>query len=153
MGTMSKQVATRMFGGAAYLRRLRERQKISRAKLASTVGTTENTIWRVETNLQEPGGVMLLEIVQALGANWQDLYELVRDKASSEEGIARADLWLAQSARLHEPGYSIVPISDQLTVLFETLRVEQATNPNPALERLLEAMGWLVMGWRTREQQ
>ncbi|GAB4197776.1 MAG: hypothetical protein OHK0022_16340 [Roseiflexaceae bacterium] len=143
----------RMFGGAAYLRRLRERQKISRAKLAATVSTTENTIWRVETNLQEPGGVMLLDIVHALGGNWQDLYELVHNKASNEEGIARADAWLVQSAHLREQGLSAAPSSDQLAVLIESLRAEQAgSNTNPAMERLLEAMRWLVVGWRTREQ-
>ncbi len=149
---MGKPVTMRMFGGAAYLRRLRERQKISRAKLAATVSTTENTIWRVETNLQEPGGVMLLDIVQALGASWQDLYELVHGKASNEEGIARADAWLAQSAHLHEQGSGVVPSSDQLAVLIETLRAEQSASTDPALDRLLEAMRWLATGWRAREQ-
>lgn len=48
---------------AAYVRQLRDAQDISRSRLAELVGTSDNNIWRIEEQGQEPRGGLLLLII------------------------------------------------------------------------------------------
>jgi transcriptional regulator with XRE-family HTH domain len=143
-----------MKAATAYLWRLREKQKISRAKLANLVSTTENTIWRVETGQQEPGGRLLISLVTALQANWQDVVDLVDQKnATQEDGRARADLWLALRASRTPPDTQTTPL-DQLTTIIGELRTElpaEAWN-SASSGPLLDSIRWLIQGWRAQRK-
>lgn len=139
-----------MKAAAAYLWRLRERQKISRAKLANLVSTTENTIWRVETGKQEPGGRLLVSLVTVLQANWQDVVDLVDQKtATPEDGRARADQWLALAAARSAPETQATPL-DQLTAIISELRTEAWDSTTSA--PLLDSIRWLIQGWRAQHK-
>lgn len=76
---------------AAYLADLRTSRKISRARLAEMVGTTEMSILRIEKQGQEPSGALLVRLVAALGASWEVITKLVDspdDEASRVAAIA-----------------------------------------------------------------
>lgn len=143
-----------MKAAAAYLWRLRERKKISRAKLANLVSTTENTIWRVETGKQEPGGRLLVSLVTVLQANWQDVVDLVDQKsATPEDGRARADQWLALAAARGAPETQATPL-DQLTAIISELRTELPTEAwdSTTSAPLLDSIRWLIQGWRAQRK-
>ena len=72
---------------AAYLLELRTRRRMSRARLAELVGTTEMSILRIETKGQEPSGSLLVKLVGALGASWDAVTQLVNtpDTANAAE--------------------------------------------------------------------
>lgn len=75
---------------AAYVRQLRDAQDISRSRLAELVGTSDNNIWRIEEQGQEPRGGLLLLIIQALHGSIDDAASLLRADADESEGRQRA---------------------------------------------------------------
>jgi transcriptional regulator with XRE-family HTH domain len=77
---------------AAYLRTLRERQKISRAQIVGHTGASEQSIWRIETNDQEPKAELLVAFVDAVNGDIRHVYELLREKSSTaEDGMRLAE--------------------------------------------------------------
>lgn len=85
---------------AAYVRQLRDAQDISRSRLAEIVGTTDNNIWRIEEQGQEPRGGLLLLIVRALNGSLDDAAELLRDDATENEGRRRAMTRLSSKSEI-----------------------------------------------------
>lgn len=79
---------------ATYLYELRKGQKLSRAKLAAALNTTENTIWRIERKQQEPTGVLLLSLLQSLQGSWGHIQQLLAPGVTEDEGRRLAREWL-----------------------------------------------------------
>ncbi|NJL57267.1 helix-turn-helix transcriptional regulator [bacterium] len=76
---------------AAYLQHLREQRGMSRAAVARVIGATEMTIYRIETEAQEPKAELLMQLVDAIGGDIYDVYELLLLKGMQrEDGIRRA---------------------------------------------------------------
>lgn len=74
---------------ATYLQGLRNERRMSRARLAELVGTTEMSILRIETKGQEPSASLLVRMVGALGASWEMVSRLVEaPDANDEDGRA-----------------------------------------------------------------
>jgi transcriptional regulator with XRE-family HTH domain len=69
----------------AYLQVLRESRKMSRAALAERVKASENTIWRIESGRQEPGGVLLISMTEEIQGSLDDIKALVCKKNASAE--------------------------------------------------------------------
>lgn len=67
-----------MINVASYLTTLRAAKGFSRARLAEIVGTTEMTVLRIEKHGQEPGGGLLVRLIDALGGSWDIVSRLVR---------------------------------------------------------------------------
>ena len=72
---------------ATYLMELRTQRRLSRARLAELVGSTEMSILRIEKQGQEPSGPLLVRMVRALGASWDVVTRLIElpDSASDAE--------------------------------------------------------------------
>jgi len=89
---------------ATYLLDLRTRRRLSRARLADLVGTTEMSILRIETKGQEPSGPLLVKLVNALGASWDVVTRLVDlpDLASDEERIKAIESLASEDASPEE---------------------------------------------------
>ncbi len=85
----------------AYFQELRDARNESRAAVASALGVTENTIWRVETGRQEPGASLLIALVRYLHARWEDVQALmarndaqaIDGKQAALEHLRAAGLW------------------------------------------------------------
>lgn len=77
-----------MKGLGIYLQVLREAAGLSRARVAADLGTTENTLWRIESGRQEPASTMLAGIVRAVGGDWPDVEALLLD-GDADEATAR----------------------------------------------------------------
>jgi len=76
---------------AAYLQHLREQRGMSRVAVARVIGATEMTIYRIETEAQEPKAELLMQLVDAIGGDIYDIYELLLIKGMQrEDGIQRA---------------------------------------------------------------
>lgn len=72
---------------AGYLMTLRQSKRLSRAKLAERVGTTEMSILRIETQGQEPSGSLLVRLIDALGGSWDIVTRLIAD--DQEDALER----------------------------------------------------------------
>ncbi len=62
-----------------YLKTCREARKLTRARLAALLQTSEVTIWRIETNQQEPSGALLVAFINVVGADFDHIRHLVVD--------------------------------------------------------------------------
>ncbi len=81
----------RRAAAAAYLQHLREQRGLSRAAVARLIGATEMSIYRIETEAVEPKAELLMQFVDAIGADIYDIYELLLIKGMQrEDGIQRA---------------------------------------------------------------
>lgn len=89
----------------AFVWSLRQRQIVdvrgktkpmSRARLASLVGVTESTIWRIETGDQMPGVDVLEKIMNAIDGSVAEFIRLYNDakRKTREDGEAAAIRWL-----------------------------------------------------------
>jgi transcriptional regulator with XRE-family HTH domain len=77
---------------AAYLQRLRELRGLSRAHVARLVGTSEMTIYRIESEAQEPKADALMAFLDVISGDVYDIYQLLRaTDAPREDGERRAD--------------------------------------------------------------
>lgn len=86
-----------MTGVGAYFRTLREKQGITRAWVAEQAGTTETSLYRIESGSQKPGLEIMLGIIQAVRGSVADVRELLRDKdAKEDEGRRRAEATLSE---------------------------------------------------------
>ncbi len=79
-----------MEAAGAYLQTLREGMKLSRAKLAEQLGTTENTLWRIEAGRQEPGGALLFGLIKQLRGAYDDVARLLEHDVPLAEAQALA---------------------------------------------------------------
>ncbi len=77
-----------------YLKACREARKLTRARLAALLQTSEVTIWRIETNQQEPSGALLVAFINVVGADFEHIRHLVVDSpppvaaASAQHDVA-----------------------------------------------------------------
>lgn len=63
------------------------RGKISRARMADDIGTTENTLWRIESGKQEPGLDLLVRIMNYVNGSLDDAIRLAtKPDATAEDG-------------------------------------------------------------------
>jgi transcriptional regulator with XRE-family HTH domain len=69
---------------ATYLTTLRASHGFSRARLADLVGTTEMTILRIERHGQEPGGGLLVRLIDTLGGSWDVVTRLIKADDSDD---------------------------------------------------------------------
>lgn len=67
-----------MVNVATYLTTLRAAKGLSRARLAEMVGATEMSILRIEKQGQEPGGPLLVRLIDVLGGSWDVITRLVK---------------------------------------------------------------------------
>lgn len=84
-----------MAGVGAYFRTLRERQGITRAWVAEKAGTSETSLYRIESGIQKPGLEIMLGIIDAVRGSVGDVRDLLRDDNAKEpEGVRRAEVVL-----------------------------------------------------------
>jgi DNA-binding XRE family transcriptional regulator len=88
---------------SGYLQRLRELRGISRAYVAKVAGTSEQNIFRIEVESQEPRAELLASFILAIKGDIVDVYELlISSDASREDGERRAEeLFTASQHREH----------------------------------------------------
>lgn len=83
---------------SGYLQRLRELRGISRAYVAKIAGTSEQNIFRIEVEAQEPRAELLAAFTLAIEGDAIDVYELLVTKdATREDGEQRAEEWFQES--------------------------------------------------------
>lgn len=71
----------------SYLQALRDKRHISRARMADDIGTTENTLWRIESGRQEPGLSLLARMVVYVQGSIDEVVRLAsRTDAGIEDG-------------------------------------------------------------------
>lgn len=81
-----------MIAVGAYIRVLREGRGLSRAELASAIGTHESQLYRIEKGDQDSRGSLLFTIIKELRGDIQDVYRLMTAaNASADEGRQLAD--------------------------------------------------------------
>ncbi len=73
-----------------YLQTLRDQLHLTRAKMAEEIGTTQNSIWRIESGRQEPGAWLLARIVQRVHGSLEDVLRLAVDATATIEDGRRA---------------------------------------------------------------
>ncbi|NJK79529.1 MAG: hypothetical protein HC876_20250 [Chloroflexaceae bacterium] len=86
---------------SGYLQRLRELQGISRAVVARFAETSEQNIFCIEVEAQEPRAELLAAFIMAIKGDVVDVYELLNDKTATTAYVALAN-----------DGYQVVDISD-----------------------------------------
>jgi DNA-binding XRE family transcriptional regulator len=88
---------------SGYLQRLRELRGISRSYVAKVAGTSEQNIFRIEVESQEPRAELLASFILAIKGDIVDVYELlISSDASREDGERRAEeLFTASQHREH----------------------------------------------------
>lgn len=129
----------------AYIRQLRKDRHMSRAKVAMLAGVSENTVYRVERNEQEPSGPLLVKLVAAVRGHFDDASQLVLDADADESvGIERARQWLSGSQQ------------SDITQLMQAVPSDQVTEAIAILEELQsdpQKMDRLIgYGQRLREE-
>lgn len=82
-----------MVNVASYITTLRAAKGWSRARLADAVGTTEMSILRIEKHGQEPGGGLLVRLIETLEGSWDIVTRLVR----ADDDDDALDLVLAEA--------------------------------------------------------
>lgn len=84
---------------AAYVEALRKRAHLSQHALANEVGTTSNTISRIESRGQKPELDLYFRLIDRLGGSDEDARALINDEhATIEDGRRLADQRLKQRA-------------------------------------------------------
>lgn len=78
-GTMTARTA------GAYLQRLREEKRISRAKAAAALGTSESQIERIDYGSSRVNGELLLGYIRYLGANLRHVMHLMLDDVVTQD--------------------------------------------------------------------
>jgi DNA-binding XRE family transcriptional regulator len=133
----------------AYLRTLRDDgRKISRAKLAAQLEVSEQSIYRIEENRQEPNPELLARIIATLGGDPTDVHELLlHKKATPEQGrdvaLQRINVRLTAEQEVDQ---LVVPSDPEaLRQAIAELRIEYEREP--AVVELFRS--WLA-GWRAR---
>lgn len=87
----------------SYIQTLRDKQSVSRARMAEDIGTTENTLWRIESGRQEPGVSLLARILQYVQGSIEDVFRLAaRADATVEDGRREAQKALLPTVELSE---------------------------------------------------
>ena len=83
-----------------YLRTLREAHRLSRAAVASQIGTHESQLVRIEAGEQDSRGSLLLAFVAIVQGRANDIQRLILDQqATAEDGRRLAGEVLTQSER------------------------------------------------------
>jgi transcriptional regulator with XRE-family HTH domain len=82
-----------MVNVATYLTTLRAAKGYSRSRLAELVGTTEMSILRIEKQGQEPGGPLLVRLIEVLGGSWDVVTRLVK----ADDGEDALELVLSEA--------------------------------------------------------
>lgn len=82
---MSKDASQNIEAVGAYLQRLRQKKEMSRIQLATLVGTTETSLWRIESGKQEPRGPLLFALVQAVDGRIEDVQQLLFDDTATRD--------------------------------------------------------------------
>lgn len=119
---------------AGYLRGLREVQGISQTQVAATVGkllkrdVQSTTIWRIETAKSQPGGDMLIALLDTLGGSVRDLAELMSTEADAAAGRAAAETWFRESAMRAAPT-DRQAVAERLRQMAVELEAGQASGP------------------------
>lgn len=116
-----------MEAAAAYFRALREQHNLSRERLASDLGTTTVSIWRIEEKDQEPGPALLAGLVHRLQGNWEKVQALLLDSAATADDGRRA-------ARQTEPP----PLKPELEAMLRGLPDDDLDAVAAIVARLLE---------------
>lgn len=70
---------------AAYLWELRAQQRISRGKLAAILDTSEQTIFRIEKDGQEPSGALLVGLIAGVNGSFEDVRRLALEPGMTAE--------------------------------------------------------------------
>lgn len=85
----------------SYIQTLRDKQSVSRARMAEEIGTTENTLWRIESGRQEPGISLLARILQYVQGSLQEVTNLAaKADATAEDGRRAAERSTLQPIQL-----------------------------------------------------
>lgn len=84
----------------AYIRALRERRKLTQAKLGGLIGVTGNTVYRIEKGRQEPETTQLAALLTALGGRIKDVQRLLSGTASKADADQLADEALTEEQLL-----------------------------------------------------
>lgn len=79
----------------AYLRLLREDQKLSRRAVADALSTSDSQIERIELGETNTRGTMWFQVAELLAGNIVELAQLLIDgRADREDGVIAARAWL-----------------------------------------------------------
>lgn len=81
-----------MEAAAAYFQARRKRLGWSRARLATELGITEMSVYRIEAQGQRPEPELLARLVRALRARWDFVERLLLDEATAVEAEQLAAL-------------------------------------------------------------
>lgn len=85
-----------MAGVGAYFRTLREKQGITRAWVAEQAGTSETSLYRIESGKQKPGLELMLGIIDAVRGSVADVRALLLNSdAKEEQGRVYAERYLS----------------------------------------------------------
>lgn len=86
-----------MVAAGSYLKALRESQKLTQLDIATAIGSTVNTVWRVEDGRQEPKAANLVNWLAFLHGRAEDLAALINDaSATVEDGQKKAHAWFIE---------------------------------------------------------
>lgn len=80
-----------MEAAAAYFQARRKRLGWSRAKLATELGVSEMSVYRIEEKGQRPEPELLARLVRALKARWEDVERLLLDEVAFDQAESLAD--------------------------------------------------------------
>lgn len=123
-----------MHAVGAYLRTLREGQRIPRQKLAEQFNTSLSNITRIEDGEQETRGSLLFALVRALHGNPLDIEDLL-----SRETVTVEDARNLARRRLYEPALAVnLPAPEVMTddeigtelAVIEELKTQLVHNPD-----------------------
>lgn len=80
-----------------YLETLRERQHVSRQELAKKLKVSVQTISNIENGKKEPRGSLLFAVIDALGASYEDMRELLQEKNDEHRAYQLAERRLMEA--------------------------------------------------------
>ena len=113
---------------------------MSRAALADRVKVSENTIWRVESGRQEPGGVLLISMTEEIQGSFDDIMALVRQKNTTvEDGkrLAERRIKAMNGSIIHE-GFSSYFVASREDVLEAISHALELQSDRTRMEKLLD---------------
>lgn len=114
-----------MIAAGAYLKTLRKAQGMTQEGLAAAIGTTGNTIYRIEAGRQEPLMEQIVNLLATLKGHAEDMAKLINnDKATREDGHTTARDRLQVIASQATPEQRKV-IADRLRRMADDLESDQ----------------------------
>jgi transcriptional regulator with XRE-family HTH domain len=86
----------------AYLQHLREHTGLSRAELAEKLSTSPSQVFRIEEGKGETRGSLLAAFIRNVNGSAEDVVNLLlNSRASAEEGVRAAEIWLGSQQPTH----------------------------------------------------